>query len=303
MAAYLWWGLMPLYFVRLRLIPAGEILAFRLASSLFVMGGFLLALRRWPQFVAALRTGRIRHALFASSVLVGLNWLLYTYSIVIGKTVEASLGYFLQPLLNAVVGVWLFHERFRIGQVVALAIATLGVVLLIVYSGTPPWIALGLALSFGSYSVVRKLTPVDGVVGLSVEVVLLFPLALAYLVWLQRSGRMSLGLYDSGTDIWLLIGGLMTAIPMICFGQAARRLKISTLGFMQYISPLMQFVLALTIMGEALERSQILGYAVVGIALLVFIVDSILAQRRRPDSAKESSEEMSGPSTAASSPG
>lgn len=270
---------MPLYIQRFLETPA-ELLAVRIITSVIFLAIVLAIARRLPEFFLAFRRPVVRRNLFLTTILVGVNWYVYFYAFMLKRTMDASLGYFMQPLLNAFIGAVWFREHFRPAQIFATFIAAIGLVVLVVLAGEWPWIAVTLALSFGMYTTVRKVTPVDGMVGLSVEIVLLAPIAIGYLSWIWHNGTMSLGTKDRTYDAWMLASGLITAVPMICFGQAARRLKLSTLGFLQYTSPTMQFIIALTLFGEPFDQTKFIGYSIVWLALAIFLVDSLVVIRR-----------------------
>jgi chloramphenicol-sensitive protein RarD len=237
-------------------------------------------MRRVPELRAAFAQPRLRLALLVSTFLVGINWYVYTWAVGMNRTMEASLGYFLQPLLNAVLGVVLFRERFRTGQVVSLLIAATGVLVLMTLAGEFPWIAVVLALSFGLYSTIRKATPVDGLVGLTIETLFLFPAAAGYLLWLWQQNKLVFGTHTLSADAWIMASGIITSVPMVFFGQAARRLRLSTLGFIQFLSPTLQFILAVAVFGESFPPRKVVGFVIIWVAVVIFIIDSLLAVRR-----------------------
>jgi len=280
LTAYLWWGIMPIYFHLMRHVSAGEILASRIATSLPFLAVVVAAARRSPEVRLAFRRPAVRSALFATTLLIAVNWFVYIYSVNTHRTVEASLGYFIQPLFNVALGALWFRERLRPAQWVAVCIAVVGVAVLIALAGTFPWIALTLVFSFGLYSAIRKVTPVDGLVGLTVEIAYLFPLAAGFLLHLASRGELGLAHNGPLVATLLLASGAVTSIPLICFGQAARRLRLSTLGFTQYISPTMQFVVAVAVLGESLNTARIVAFAFVWLALVVYTADAVLAARQ-----------------------
>jgi chloramphenicol-sensitive protein RarD len=210
-------------------------------------------------------------------VLIGLNWFTFIYGVATQQVVQTSLGYFINPLVNVLLGMVFFRERLRPSQWCALGLATAGVVIITVATGELQWIALSLAVCFGLYGLLRKNAPVDGLVGLSVETLVLVPLAVGYLVWLGGEG--SLGSYGLICDGLILGSGVATALPLMCFGQAARRLRLSTMGFLQYVSPSLQFLCAVVVIGERVAAAQLLGFGCIWLGLAVFSVDSLLRLR------------------------
>ncbi|MBX7102941.1 MAG: EamA family transporter RarD [Gemmataceae bacterium] len=278
---YIWWGLMPIYFRRLDGIPAGEILACRIVSSLVVLATVIVLVGRSRVFIQTFSRRRLLAALSLSTLLIAINWYFYTLAVCTSRLVEASLGYFIQPLLNAAFGAILFKESFRPLQRLAVLIALSGLVSLVLLQGQLPWIACVLALSFGLYSTLRKATPVDGLVGLSVETLVLSVPSVVYLVWLDGRDMLQSRLVDQSTFVWLWSGGLITALPLVCFGQAARRLRLSTLGFLQYISPSIQFGLAVFAFGETFDKRRLWGFGLVWLALAVYSLDVIRSARVR----------------------
>jgi chloramphenicol-sensitive protein RarD len=282
LAAYGLWGVVPLYFNALveqtgRRIGAVELLAQRVCWSLPFLVLLLTLTRRWPAFAGCFRTRRLLLTLVGSSVLIGLNWFVYIYGIASGQVLQTSLGYFINPLVNVLLGMVFFGERLRLLQWGAVALAAVGVIGLTASAGELPWIALSLALCFGTYGLLRKKAPVDGLVGLAVETSFLVPLAGGYLLFLGAEG--ALGSYGWVSDALLLCSGVVTALPLMCFGQAARRLRLSTLGFLQYFSPTLQFLCAVVVIGEELRSAQLVGFVWIWAGLAVFTLDSVLARR------------------------
>lgn len=283
LVAYVWWGAMPLYIWTLMThygVPPSEVLGHRIVTGLVFLIIVVLCMRRVPELRRALAKPKLRLALLASTLLVGVNWFVYTWAVGANRTMEASLGYFLQPLLNAVMGAAIFRERFRFGQVVSLVIAAAGVFELMTLAGEFPWIAVTLAFSFGLYSTIRKATPVDGLVGLTIETLFLFPAAVGFLWWLWANENIVFVHGTRAADAWIMISGTITSIPMIFFGQAARRLRLSTLGFIQFLSPTLQFIVAVAVFGESFPPRKVVGFVIIWIAVTIFIVDSLLAVRR-----------------------
>jgi chloramphenicol-sensitive protein RarD len=265
---------MPLYFVAIRHVPAPEILAQRIVWSIVLLIPTLSILGRWGDVVQCLRNRRSRLLFLASAAFLSGNWLIYIYGVATHQTVETSLGYFINPLLNVALGMILFHERLRPAQLIALALGTLAVAILVIATGTVPWIALTLAVTFASYGLFRKIAPADAIVGLSIETMLLTPPALLYLAYLGWTSNLTMLTTDGTTFGLLLASGLITTVPLLCFGQAARSVPLSTLGFMQFIAPSMQFVLAVTVLGEPLSMVKLVSFICIWIALAIYSIDA-----------------------------
>jgi chloramphenicol-sensitive protein RarD len=281
LAAYGLWGVMPLYFKAITEAGVGplELLAHRITWSVLLLGVLLTGWRRWPDLARCLRQPSTRLLLLASTVLIAVNWFVFIYAVWSRQTVQNSLGYFTNPFVSIFLGVLVFRERLRLAQWGALLLAAGGLVFLIVTLGKLPWIALTLALAFGAYGLFRKLAPVDGVIGLSFETLVLLPLTLGYLLWLAGRGELRLGRLGWEIDLLLLLSGAATAVPLIFFGQAARRLPLSTLGFLQYLAPSLQLVLAVAVFGEEFGWRERVGFGCIWAALAVVTVDSLRAQR------------------------
>jgi chloramphenicol-sensitive protein RarD len=283
LAAYGLWGAAPLYFSSLaqatgNTISAGEILAHRIVWSVVLLALLLTLTRRWPLLARCLRHRAIAWMLVASAILVGLNWYVYIYGITHQQVIQTSLGYFINPLANVLLGMVFFRERLRRLQWIAVGLATAGVITLTLAVGELPWIALSLASLFSLYGLLRKIAPVDGLVGLSFETFLLAPLAGGYLLWLGSDG--TLGTCGMLADVLILCSGVVTALPLMCFGQAARRLRLSTMGFLQYLSPSLQFVCAVAVLGEPFTDTDLWCFGCIWTGLALFAVDSVLRLRR-----------------------
>jgi chloramphenicol-sensitive protein RarD len=271
------WGLIPLYFKLVAHVTAGEVLAQRVFWSFVLLGGVVTVLGRWRAWAEAMRLRPILLALSASTLLLALNWFTYIYAVSTNQVVEASLGYFLNPLVNVVIGVTILHERLRAGQLVAVVLASVGMVILGV-----PLIAVTLAVSFAFYGLLRKTVAVDGLTGLLVETILLAPLALGYIVFLHGVGRSAFVANDPATCALLAASGVVTAVPLLLFTAAARRLRFSTLGFLQYLAPTIQFLLAVLLFHEVMTGRKWIAMALIWTAVAVYLVDSLraLAQHR-----------------------
>ena len=281
--AYGLWGLLPLYFITLA--PAGpvEIVADRVLFSLVVCFALLTVARSWRAFGAVLRSGRAFGALALAAALIGINWLTYTYGVLNGQAIEASLGYFINPIVSVLLGVLVLKESLRPLQWAAVGIGGIAVLVLSVAYGQVPWIALILAFSFGFYGLVKNRVgaTVDAVTSLTVETVVLTPAALGVVAWLAAAGTLTLTGHGPG-HFWLLAAsGVITATPLLFFGAAARRLPMTTIGLLQYIAPLSQFLLAVTLLGEHMAPGRWIGFGIVWLAILILTADTLLTARRR----------------------
>jgi chloramphenicol-sensitive protein RarD len=278
--AYLLWGVFPLYFPLLHPAGAVEVLAHRVVWSLVVVGVLVQVTRRWGavRTVAADRVKLLRLA--AAATVLAVNWGVYIYAVTSHRVVEASLGYFINPLVTVMLGVVVLHERLRVGQYAAVGVAALGVLTLSLQNGRPPWMALVLAASFGTYGLLKKQAVVGALEGLTVETAVLTPLALVYLVGLSVAGHSTLTSHGTGHATLLVLTGVVTAIPLLFFGAAAARVPLTTLGVLQYLTPTMQFLLGVLVFGEALGLARLLGFCLVWAALCLFTAD-LMTQRRR----------------------
>lgn len=279
-AAYGLWGLMPLYFRMVAEVPPLELLAHRIVWSVVFLLVVLACLGRLGDLRATLRRGRTCALLLCSTVLIAMNWFVFIYGVSIGQVVQNSLGYFINPLFNILLGVVIFRERLRPAQWAGLGLAALGLVYLMVVRGEFPWIAFTLATSFAIYGVLRKIAPVDALVGLTVETLFLLPIAGYLLLHWGWSGLLALGAQGATVDFFLFASGVVTAVPLLCFGAAARRLPLSTLGFLQYLAPTLQFLLAVLYLGEPFRPEQQISFALIWSALGLVTVEGLLRRRR-----------------------
>jgi chloramphenicol-sensitive protein RarD len=281
LTAYAIWGVMPLYFKLLAGVQPSEIVAHRIVWSLLLLGLVATLWRRWAGIRAALGTGKVLMTLFVTASLIAINWLVYIYAVVSGHVLEGSLGYYLNPLVNVMFGVFLLKERLTRGQVFACLLAGAGVAVLAAGAGSGLWISLTLALSFASYGFLRKVAPVDALEGLWVETLVLAPLSLAWIAHLQVQGTAGFGHMGGAIDLFLILGGAVTALPLLLFTAAAKRLPYSTLGFLQYIAPSLQFLLAVLVFHEPFGQVQALCFAAIWTALAIFSVEAIRTARAR----------------------
>lgn len=280
-AAYGLWGVMPLYFRAVTGVQPAEMLAHRILWSVVLLVVLIAALGRRQAVLACLRHPRTRWLLLASTLLIAVNWFIFIYGVVTGQVVQNSLGYFINPLINVLLGLVLFGERLRPAQWLALALACAGLGYLIVSLGELPWIALSLAISFALYGLIRKVAPVDALVGLTVETLILLPPTLVFFARGWSVGTLQMGTMGWRIDALLIAAGAVTTVPLLCFGAAARRLPLSTLGFLQYLAPSLQFLLAVLVLGEPFQPVQQVSFALIWSALVLVTLDAVLRGRRR----------------------
>jgi chloramphenicol-sensitive protein RarD len=281
-AAYSLWGLLTLYWRLFPNVPAIQVLGHRIVWSFVVLVAITAV--PWRQRRAALQsvTPRVLGLYALAAVLIGVNWFLYVYSVNNGFIVESSLGYFITPLVNVLMGVVVFRERLRQMQWVAVAFAFAGVVWLTLAYGTLPWIGLALAGSFGSYGLVKKQAPLPSLEGLAVETAVLLVPAALYLMALHRNGTGAFLHLGATTDLLLVAGGIVTVIPLLLFATAVRRIPLSVVGILQYIAPTIQFLLGVFAFQEPFTRTQLSGFGLVWIGLAVFTLDSMRPRRSAP---------------------
>jgi chloramphenicol-sensitive protein RarD len=279
--AFLAWGLFPLYFKALGSIPAQEILAHRMAWSLLFLAAVLLWRRQWSWLAAVARQPKVLAGFAASALLLSINWGLYIWSVNHDRVVDASLGYFINPLVNVVLGSLLLKERMRPVQWSAVALAAAGVVWLTYDAGHPPWISLALGLTFGFYSLLRKTASLGALEGLSLETMLLFPFAAAYLLWLAQAGQSGFAAAAPLPQALLALSGPVTAIPLLMFAAAARRLPLSLLGLMQYMVPTMQLLLGVWLYHEPFGPGRLIGFALIWGGLALYSLEGGMRSWRR----------------------
>jgi len=279
LAAYGFWGLMPLYFRCVRDVSPLEMLAHRIAWSFVLMVLLAGVLGLGPRVARCLCSPRLALLLAISSALVAINWLVYIHGVAIERVVHTSLGYFVTPLVSVLLGIIFFREHLRRAQWLAVGLAGLGLVVQVIWLGELPWISLAIAGSFGLYGLVRKVAGVDGMTGLTVETLFLFPPALGCLLFWYSQGTSAFGQGNAGLDVLLMLSGPMTAVPLVCFGQAARKLPLSILGILQYIAPSIQLLIAVNLFGERFEPAQRLSFGLIWTALALFTLESLWFHR------------------------
>lgn len=274
-SAFLIWGISPIYWKALRSIPAPEIILHRIVWSFFLLVPLIILMRRWREFIAVLKNLRTVLILLFTALIVGGNWLLYIWAVNNDHLLQASLGYYINPLVNVVLGMVFLKERLRTPQILAVVLATAGVLYLTLYYGEFPWIALALALSFGLYGLIRKVAPVGSLVGLTVETLLLSIPALAYLFYLDRLGQSSIFRVSLKLNLMLMGCAVVTAFPLLFFTLGARRLYLSTMGLLQYIAPSCMFILAVFLFREPFASAQVVTFILIWTALAIYSADSV----------------------------
>lgn len=279
--AYILWGVLPLYWYVLREIPASEILVNRIIWSLVFLTILLSIRRQWTWVKPVFTQPKTILIICAASVLIAINWFIYIWAINAGFVIETSLGYFINPLINVLLGTIFLHERLRSGQWVAVGIAAIGVFYLTISYGSLPWIALCLAFSFGFYGLMKKKVRLGAAESLTAEMSLLFLPAIAYLIFLGAQGKANLGNSSPGISFFLLASGVVTATPLVLFAAAARRIPLSMLGVLQYLAPTLQFLIGLFILGEPFSTQKLIGFLIIWVSLIIYSLEGVW-QRRVP---------------------
>lgn len=281
LGAYVLWGLLPVYWKWLHNVPALQVISHRIFWSCLTLTVVIALTRQWPAFRAALRRPRVLGIYLVAALLIGVNWLVYIWAVIAGFIVETSLGYFINPLVSVLLGVVFLRERLRAWQWVPIGLATAGVLYLTFSYGSPPWIALVLASSFGVYGLVKKTAPLGSLFGLTLETALLLAPAVVYLLVMEATGQGAF--FTAGPlEVLLLAGaGLVTTVPLLLFASAAQRIPLSVVGILHYLAPTMQFLIGVFIYGEPFSPHQFVGFALVWVGLIIFGVESGLAYRAR----------------------
>jgi len=277
LGAYVIWGLVPIFFKQLGSVPALEIIAHRVIWSLLLVGALLLVRSRLGSVWNAARDPRILARAAFAAALVMTNWLVFVWAVNAGRILETSFGYFITPLVSIVLAVLVLGERLRTRQWIAVSLACIGVAFEGWRVGGLPWVSLALAITFGSYGLLRKQLPVDAAGGLLLETACATPLALGYLLWLGNSGSFG---GETATNLLLIATGPVTAIPLLLFAIGARRLPLATLGFLQYTAPSLTFLVAIFLYGEAMNLARLIAFAAIWAGLALYTVDMVLRQRQ-----------------------
>ncbi|WP_129670484.1 EamA family transporter RarD [Candidatus Chloroploca sp. Khr17] len=281
--AYVSWGLLPIFWKALHHVPALEILANRVVWAMVaaLIVGLFAFRTNWGWLFEALRQPRTLLVFVLSASLLSFNWGLYIWAVNADHVVETSLGYFINPLVNVFLGVVVLRERLRIGQGLGIALALAGVLYLTLTYGSPPWIALSLAGSFGLYGLLRKTAPLASIQGFTLETLVMALPALVFLGFVERTTGGTLGHADLFTTTLLISSGVVTAVPLLLFAAGARLVTLTTLGLLQYIAPTLQFLLGVFVYGEYLSTQRLLGFVLVWIALAIYSIEGIITSRRR----------------------
>jgi chloramphenicol-sensitive protein RarD len=281
LGAYLIWGVIPLYFKQMAHIGPLEIVAHRIVWTPLLLIVVIAFRRQIGSFLGIMRNPRILGALAASSAFIAINWLTFIYAVTTEHIMAASLGYFLNPLVSVTLGMAILKERLSRWQGLAVAFAAIGVAVLAYDAATTLWISLSVAVSFGFYGLIRKMTPVGSIEGLTVETLILLPPSLGWIFWVGSQGTGKFGA-DELSSFLLVFGAVVTAVPLMMFGFAARRLRLVTLGLLQYIGPSLQFVIGVFIYGEALSAAQLICFGFIWAGLILYSLDSARPARPLP---------------------
>ena len=280
LAAFGFWGIAPVYFKAVQHVPPFEILCHRVVWSVPFTALLITLGRDWGVLAKAVSNKKVLGTLFLSATLVAANWFIYIYAILTDRLLQASLGYFINPLVNILLGILFLRERLRHWQVLAVFLAAVGTLNLTVNYGMLPWISLTLAFSFGFYGLIRKTVLIESVNGLFIETSLLFPFAAGYLFYLAVKDAGAFGVIDWQTTTLLFFAGLVTSLPLVWFTSAARRLQFTTIGIAQYLSPSLQFILAVLFYREPFSSVYLVTFVFIWVGLAIFVTDSFSLQRR-----------------------
>ncbi|WP_343730403.1 EamA family transporter RarD [Duganella sp.] len=280
-SAFLCWGLFPLYFHAIDEVPPLEILAHRMLWSLLFLAIVLTARQQWKWLPKVLQQPRVLLSFVASALLLTANWGVYIWSVNHGHVIDASLGYFINPLFNVLLGLLVLNERLRRGQWISVGVAAAGVAWLTWQAGQVPWIALILGITFGGYGLLRKTAALAALEGLSLETMMLFPLAMIYVLWLSFHGQNAFINTPHDSTRWLLAAaGPITAIPLLLFAAGARRIPMAVLGLLQYLSPTMQALLGVWVFHEAFTTDRLIGFLIIWAALILYVAEGLWGSKR-----------------------
>ena len=280
--AYAIWGFLPLFF--LLLVPANalEIVAWRVLFSLVFCAILITVTRSWPRFLALLRDRRVSLTLLVAGILILINWLVYVYATTTGEVVQAALGYFTNPILTVLLGVFFLRERLRPLQWAAIGISAIAVIVIAVGYGGFPWIALALAASFGTYGLIKRRVggQVDALSGLTIETLWLTPIAVAQLIFVGSTTGLTIGHVSILQTVSMLLAGVVTAVPLLLFAAAARRVPLTIIGLTQYLTPILQFLIGVLFLHEAMPVPRLIGFIIVWVALIILSIDMFRSTRQ-----------------------
>ncbi len=279
-AAFAVWGIVPIYWKAVGALPPQEMIAHRVLWAVPFAAVLVSWSRGWPEVLAVLRSRKLFCMCLVSAALIGTNWYVFIGAVAGDQVLESSLGYFINPLVNVVLGYVLLGERLRRPQTIAVALAGIGVLILIIDLGQPPWVALFLAFSFGLYGLVRKVMPINALPGLFLEALILMPLAAIWLGVMLQKNNAQIAHVDTGVVLLVPIAGLITAGPLWWFSYSARRLRLATLGLIQFLAPTGQFLLAVFLYGESFTPTHALTFGLIWLGLVLYIYDLGRVSRR-----------------------
>ena len=280
--AFVAWGLVPIFWKLLSDLPALEILSHRVVWGLLFVTIWMTIRRRWSELLEAVKNPRTVVSLLASTVFIALNWGIFIYAVNIDRVLDTSLGYYINPLVNVLLGLVVLRERLDRAQWIAVGLAVTAVAILTIRLGSLPWISLVLAFSFGMYGLLRKTVKADAVVGLTFETAALLPLALGYLLWAEKQGFGALGNQGAAIDILLVLAGLITVVPLVLLTLGVRRIPLSTAGLLQYIAPSCTFLLAVFLYDEPFTAAHAVAFGLIWSALALYTWDMRIKVRRQP---------------------
>jgi chloramphenicol-sensitive protein RarD len=277
--AYLLWGIFPIYWKFLHEVNAVQVISHRIVWSFVVLLIYIFVTKQWQEFRGLAFNAKTVAIYAIAGVLLSINWLIYVWGVNAGFVVETSLGYFINPLLSVLMGVIFLRERLRTVQWIPVILATVGVLYLTWAYHRLPWIALSLAFSFASYGLIKKLAPLGSLYGLTLETGIVFPIALAYLIVVAMNGSGAFLHTGVQVDLFLAASGVVTTIPLLMFASAAKQIPLTMVGLLQYIAPTMQFLLGIFLYKEPFSHSQLIGFGIVWIALVIFWVENTMSHR------------------------
>jgi len=277
--AYVLWGFFPIYWKFLHAVPALQVISHRIGWSFAILVIYILATKQWQEFRSVAFNAKTLAIYAAAGVLLTINWLVYVWGVNAGFIVETSLGYFINPLLSVLMGVIFLRERLRLTQWIPVVIATIGVIYLTIVYGRLPWIALSLALSFGLYGLVKKLSPLGSLYGLTLETGIVFPAAVIFLAVMQLNGTGAFMHDGTQVDLFLIGAGIVTTIPLLMFASAAKQIPLTMMGLLQYIAPTLQFLIGVFLYKEPFDHSHLIGFVIVWVALIIFWIENFMTNR------------------------